>query len=185
MIQCLLRLGSRSSNNAAALCKGSQCTIPSVISRRYLSSTANTTTTSSPSQHTTHRPQPQILDEHTLLSQLTPLKRIICLCPIPLGRSRIPWSGGDSNHPEDETINLNFQSQPFNMAQNLQQMQPLKVAKYRYGERFAIGVAVSDPYLSHAQPIRMVGSDDEYEDDDEVKERFVAELVPTFRCDGE
>jgi len=180
MIQCLLRLGSRSSNNAA-LYKSNQCTIPSAIARRYLSSTANTT--SSPSQHTTHRPQPQILDEHTLLSQLTPLKRIICLCPIPLGRSRIPWSGGDSNHPEDETINLNFQSQPLNMAQNLQQMQPLKVAKYRYGERFAIGVAVSDPYLSHAQPIRMGGS--EHEDDDGLKERFVAELVPTFRCDGE
>ena len=70
------------------------------------------------------------------------------------------------------------------MAKNLQQMQPLKVAKYRYGERFAIGVAVSDPYLSHAQPIRMGGSD-EYEDDDAMKERFVAELVPTFRCDGE
>jgi len=70
------------------------------------------------------------------------------------------------------------------MANKLQQMQPLKVAKYRYGERFAIGVAVSDPYLSHAQPIRM-GGGDEYEDDDEVKERFVAELVPTFRCDGE
>ena len=181
-IQCLFRLGSRSSNNVA-LCKSNQCTIPSVISRKYLSSTANTTTTSSQSQHTTHRPQPQILDEHTLLSQLTPLKRIICLCPIPLGRSRIPWSGGDSNNPEDETINLNFQSQPFNMAQNLQQMQPLKVAKYRYGERFAIGVAVSDPYLSHAQPIHMRGSD-EY-GDEEVKERFVAELVPTFRCDGE
>lgn len=181
MIQRLLSY--RSSNNAA-LYKSNQCAIPSVISRRYLSSTANTTTTSSPSQHNTHRPHPQILDEHTLLSQLTPLKRIICLCPIPLGRSRIPWSGGDSNHPEDETINLNFQSQPLNMAQNLQQMQPLKVAKYRYGERFAIGVAVSDPYLSHAQPIYMAGGD-EYKDDDEVKERFVAELVPTFRCDGE
>jgi len=183
-IQCLLRLGSRSSNNAV-LYKSNQCTIPSAISRRYLSSTANTTTSPSSqnTQHTT-RPQPQILDEHTLLSQLTPLKRIICLCPIPLGRSRIPWSGGDSNHPEDETINLNFQSQPYNMANKLQQMQPLKVAKYRYGERFAIGVAVSDPYLSHAQPIRM-GGGDEYEDDDEVKERFVAELVPTFRCDGE
>ena len=180
-IQCLLRLGSRSSNNAV-LYKSSQCTIPSIISRRYLSSTANTTTTSSPSQHTTHRPQPRILDEHTLLSQLTPLKRIICLCPIPLGRSRIPWSGGDSNNPEDETINLNFQSQPFNM--DLQQMQPLKVAKYRYGERFAIGVAVSDPYLTHAQPIRMGGSD-EHEHYDAMKERFVAELVPTFRCDGE
>ena len=183
MIQCLLRLGSRSSNNAA-LYKSNQCTIPSVISRRYLSSTANenTTTTSSQSQHITHQPQPRILDEHTLLSQLTPLKRIICLCPIPLGRSRIPWSGGDSNHPEDETINLNFQSQPYNM--DLQQMQPLKVAKYRYGERFAIGVAISDPYLSHAQPIRMGGSD-EYEANEEMKERFVAELVPTFRCDGE
>lgn len=168
-IQCLLRLGSRSSNKV----------VPSLISRRYLSSTANTTT-SSPSENPRHTTHPQILDEHTLLSQLTPLKRIICLCPIPLGRSRIPWSGGDSNHPEDETINLNFQSQPF--IQNLQQMQPLKVAKYRYGERFAIGVAVSDPYLSHAQPIHMGGGD--YEDDDEVKERFVAELVPTFRCDA-
>ena len=171
-IQCLLRLGSRSSNKV----------VPSLISRRYLSSTANTTN-SSPSENPRHTTHPQILDEHTLLSQLTPLKRIICLCPIPLGRSRIPWSGGDSNYPEDETINLNFHSQPYNMAKNLQQMQPLKVAKYRYGERFAIGVAVSDPYLSHAQPIRMGGS--EHEDDDEVKERFVAELVPTFRCDGE
>ena len=61
-------------------------------------------------------------------------------------------------------------------------MQPLKVAKYRYGERFAIGVAVSDPYLTHAQPVHL-GSDDD--GDDALNRRFVAEIVPSFRCDGE
>ena len=64
-------------------------------------------------------------------------------------------------------------------------MQPLKVAKYRYGERFAIGVAVSDPYLTHAQPVHLGGDDDGYGDDDELKRQFSAEIVPTFRCDGE
>jgi len=61
------------------------------------------------------------------------------------------------------------------------QMQPLKVAKYRYGERFAIGVAVSDPYLTHAQPVSLGDGDDE---EDALKRRFVAEIVPTFRCDA-
>jgi len=60
-------------------------------------------------------------------------------------------------------------------------MQPLKVAKYRYGERFAIGVAVSDPYLTHAQPIHL-GSDED--GDDSLTRRLVAEIVPTFRCDA-
>ena len=150
--------------------------------RRCLSSTANP---NPPTSHTPHTSQqPQILDESTLLSQLSPLKRIICLCPVPLGRTRLPWSGGDSSshHHEDETINLNFQSQP-HMAQNVTQMQPLRVSKYRYGERFAIGVAVTDPYLTHAQPVDLGNSGSD--EDGELDRRFVAEIVPTFRCDGE
>ena len=59
---------------------------------------------------------------------------------------------------------------------------PHKVAKYRYGERYALGVAISDPYLTHAQPIHLGGGD--YDESDELKRQFVAEIVPTFRCDG-
>lgn len=156
-------------------------TIDYMGGRRCLS-TANP---NPPTSHTPHTSQqPQILDESTLLSQLSPLKRIICLCPVPLGRTRLPWSGGDSSshHPEDETINLNFQSHP-HMAQNVTQMQPLRVSKYRYGERFAIGVAVTDPYLTHAQPVHLGNSGSD--EDGELDRRFVAEIVPTFRCDGE
>ena len=173
-----LMLGGRSRSGLSQYKIQRSITID-VGGRRCLSSTAN------PNPPTSHTPpttsqQPQILDERTLLSQLSPLKRIICLCPVPLGRTRLPWSGGDSSsHPEDETINLNFQSQP-HMAQNVTQMQPLKVSKYRYGERFAIGVAVTDPYLTHAQPVHLGNCED-----GELDRRFVAEIVPTFRCDGE
>ncbi|KAL7541349.1 hypothetical protein ACHAXR_010839 [Thalassiosira sp. AJA248-18] len=171
-----------SRSSGAALCtRSQQCTttIPRIISQSF-SSTANTTPTTPPTQSSS----PQILDERTLLSQLSPLKRIICLCPVPLGRGRVSWSGGDSFYPEeDATIDLNFQSQPNATRKSITQMQPLKVAKYRYGERFAIGVAVSDPYLTHAQPVTL---DDDADDDgnDALKRRFVAEIVPTFRCDA-
>mmetsp|Transcript_2800 Transcript_2800/g.5068 ORF Transcript_2800/g.5068 Transcript_2800/m.5068 type:complete len:386 (-) Transcript_2800:150-1307(-) len=166
--------GSRS-----ALCTRSQRTI-SVILVRSFASTANANPSSSNKPSPTPSPSSQILNERTLLSQLSPLKRIICLCPVPLGRGRVSWSGGDSFYPDDETINLDFQSQP-DAIQDITQMQPLKVAKYRYGERFAIGVAVSDPYLTHAQPVHL-GSDDD--GDDALKGRFVAEIVPSFRCDA-
>ena len=104
---------------------------------------------------------PRILDEQTLLSQLSPLKRILCLCPVPLGQKRLSWSGGDSCIGSDE-----------NPAQS--QTTPVKIHKYRYGEQYEIGVAVSDPYLTHAVPVKLVGGDG----------RFVAEMVPTFRGDG-
>lgn len=47
-----------------------------------------------------------------------------------------------------------------------------KIAKYRYGERYAIGVAVSDAYLTHAEPVLL-------------ERELVAEMVPSFRCDCE
>lgn len=157
-----------------------------ILMKRSFASTANTnppSSSSSASSQPTSTPQTTILDERTLLSQLSPLKRIICLCPVPLGRGRVSWSGGDSFYPtSDETINLNFQSQPHAATRGITQMQPLKVAKYRYGERFAIGVAVSDPYLTHAMPVHLGSGDDD--GDDFVKRRFTAEIVPTFRCDA-
>mmetsp|Transcript_38619 Transcript_38619/g.83220 ORF Transcript_38619/g.83220 Transcript_38619/m.83220 type:complete len:382 (+) Transcript_38619:146-1291(+) len=158
----------------------SQRTISITFSRSF-ASTANTNPPSTSSSTPSSPSPPQIYDERTLLSQLSPLKRIICLCPVPLGRGRVSWSGGDSFYPDDETINLDFQSQPQYATRNMTQMQPLKVAKYRYGERFAIGVAVSDPYLTHAQPVSLGDGDDE---EDALKRRFVAEIVPTFRCDA-
>lgn len=155
---------------------------------RFLSSSANTTTNRHPqpqSSSYTRPPTPRIiLDEDTLLSQLSPLKRIICLCPVPLGRSRVPWSGGDSFHPpNDETVDLNYQSESASsLTQECMSQQPIKIAKYRYGERYAIGVAISDPYLTHAQPVYLGGNEDDY--DEMNHQRFVAEIVPSFRCDS-
>ena len=139
----------------------------------------------------------RILDERSLLTQLSPLKRILCLCPVPLGRGRVSWSGGDAlattSQPEyhhhqaaqHQIINLDFQSQHSskrnNMMMMLQQQQQPKVAKYRYGERFAIGVAVSDPYLTHAVPVQMNGSNNN--DDGMNNNGFTAEIVPTFKGD--
>ena len=125
---------------------------------QYLSSTTSHTTpaksdrTSSPVQ------------EQDIISQLTPLKKILCLCPIPLGRERVSWSGGDS-FVGDETIHMNFRKP------EMQTNQPI-VRKYRYGERYVIGAAISDAYLTHAEPIN---PDKEY----------IAEMVPSFRCDSE
>lgn len=161
------------------LCTRTPRTSSVIPNSRSLSSTAKTNPQSASSKSSP--PSPQILDERTLLSQLSPLKRIICLCPVPLGRGRVSWSGGDSFYPEsEETVSLDFQSKP-DSAKDITQMQPLKVAKYRYGERFAIGVAVSDPYLTHATPVDLGSEED---GDDAGKGRFVAEIVPTFRCDA-
>ncbi|KAL3804091.1 hypothetical protein HJC23_006482 [Cyclotella cryptica] len=115
------------------------------------------------------------MDEQRIISQLTPLKRILCLCPVPLGRGRVSWSGGDSSIDDkgDQTTHMNFQSQP--EMQKITQMQPLRVTKYRYGERYAIGAAVSDAYLTHAEPVIL----------DRVGVKgYVAEMVPSFRCDA-
>ena len=157
--------------------------------------------------------QMQILDERTLLTQLSPLKRILCLCPVPLGRGRISWSGGDvlattsqPQQPQQQTINLDFQTQHSSKRishDRIKMMQqqlsspppPPKVGKYRYGERFSIGVAVSDPYLTHAVPIQLnrrgrgrnntssatTTMDDS--DDGNNNTCFTAEIVPTFKGD--
>jgi hypothetical protein len=122
---------------------------------------------SSTSNYTPKPPDRTKSHEH-IISQLTPLKRILCLCPVPLGRGRVSWSGGDSFHQDtvdhDATIHMNFANE---------QQQP-KVTKYRYGERYAIGVAVSDAYLTYAEPVRMNNG-----------REYVAEMVPSFRCDSE
>jgi len=111
---------------------------------------------------------PAILDEKTLVSRLSPLKRILCLCPVPLGRKRIPWTGGDPRCTgSNDNHAITMDSQSFHR-------ESVKVTKYRYGEQFAIGLAVSDPYLTHSLPITLAG---------EVG-GFVAELMPTFRCDS-
>eukprot|EP00581_Thalassiosira_minuscula_P008060 CAMPEP_0183703602 /NCGR_PEP_ID=MMETSP0737-20130205/1295_1 /TAXON_ID=385413 /ORGANISM="Thalassiosira miniscula, Strain CCMP1093" /LENGTH=424 /DNA_ID=CAMNT_0025930391 /DNA_START=112 /DNA_END=1386 /DNA_ORIENTATION=+ len=183
-----------------------------IFGRRSLSSTANTTppsstklSSSSPSPSPPSSRPRLILNEQTLLSQLSPLKRIVCLCPVPLGRNRVSWSGGDNAHhhsssyhpPDDETINLDYQSSPSETTRNVSTVQPLTIKKYRYAERYALGVAVTDPYLTHAQPVPLSGGggggggygysgsgDYGYGDDDGLKRRFVAEIVPTFRCDA-
>ncbi|KAL7529806.1 hypothetical protein ACHAWF_003119 [Thalassiosira exigua] len=131
-----------------------------------------------------------VLDEPSLLSRLAPLKRVVCLCPVPLGRGRVSWSGGDDDGsdgshddrapPDAETVDLSFRSRPRD-ARKVTQFQPLRVARYRYGERFAIGCAVSDPYLTHAVPVNLGGPGG----GKALRRGFRAEIVPTFRCDGE
>jgi len=147
--------------------------------------------------------QMHILDERTLLTQLSPLKRILCLCPVPLGRGRVSWSGGDAlatTTSQQQTINLDFQTQHSNkrstshndrmrmLQQQHQQLSPPppKVGKYRYGERFAIGVAVSDPYLTHAVPVPLNRRNRNDPNDDNgttTPTYFTAEIVPTFKGD--
>ena len=122
---------------------------------RALSSTTYTTPSSAP----TH--------EQDIISQLTPLKKILCLCPVPLGRSRVSWSGGDSFVARNQIMHMNFSKA------DVITNQPI-VNKYRYGERYAIGAAVSDAYLTHAEPVSRIGGD----------KQFVAEMVPSFRCDS-
>jgi len=92
------------------------------------------------------------------------MKKILCLCPIPLGRGRILWSGGDTC---DQTIHMDFQGHESQTQQ--------KVAKYRYGEKYVIGAAISDAYLTHAEPVPF--------NKDGVN-GYVAETVPSFRCDS-
>eukprot|EP00985_Skeletonema_marinoi_P002909 scaffold1189_cov71-Skeletonema_marinoi.AAC.4 len=76
------------------------------------------------------------------------------------------------------------------MLQQQQQQQlsppPPKVGKYRYGERFAIGVAVSDPYLTHAVPVPLNRRNRNDPNDDNgttTPTYFTAEIVPTFKGD--
>lgn len=126
---------------------------------RALSSTTNHTTPAKSERNSSP------VREQDIISQLTPLKKILCICPIPLGRGRVSWSGGDS-FIGDETIHMNFRSQS-----EMQTNQPI-VRKYRYGERYVIGAAISDAYLTHAEPIC-------------PSKEYVAEVVPTFRCDSE
>ena len=105
------------------------------------------------------------------------------------------WSGGDSFYPAppqhdyEQTLHFNHYSQqqqvvppPPRLPNNNNNIK--QVAKYRYGERFAIGVAVSDAYLTHARPIHFLGSSSGSGSEAEDERRFTAEIVPTFRCDG-
>lgn len=176
----------------------------SLITRRCMSSTTsrfNHPPTSSKTADDSENSSIPILDERTLLTQLSPLKRILCLCPVPLGRGRVSWSGGDAlattttpqEYHHHQTINLDFQSQfsskrnsshKDNMMMQQQQQQPPKVTKYRYGERFAIGVAVSDPYLTHAIPVHLSSnSPNTGHNDGDNGHGFTAEIVPTFKGD--
>lgn len=162
----------RSSNSMRWL---QRCELPLKITRikvrvRNLSTTWNYT-----SPTTVNKMSPP-MHEQRIISQLTPLKRILCLCPVPLGRGRVSWSGGDSSNDDtgDQTTRMNIRSQP--EMQKISQMQPSKVTKYRYGERYVIGAAVSDAYLTHAEPVVF---------DKVGMKGYVAEMVPTFRCDGE
>lgn len=107
-------------------------------------------------------------NEQDIISKLTPLKKILCLCPIPLGRSRVSWSGGDSFVVRNQTMNMNFSQA------DIPTNQP-NVTKYRYGERYAIGAAVSDAYLTHAEPVSLRRGG---------VQQFFAEMVPSFRCDS-
>lgn len=120
-----------------------------------------------------------VLDERTLVSQLSPLKRVVCLCPVPLGRGRVSWSGGG--------INSQIASADAEFASNSAAddgSSSAKLRKYRYGERYAIGVAVSDPYLSHAFPVDFAPSESSRYGVDGNGREFMAEVVPTYRCDA-
>lgn len=128
---------------------------------RYRSSTASKPPSSS--SRPSRRPSaPRVLDERTLLSRLAPLKkRVVCLCPVPLGRGRTSWAGGG-----DDAAAVG--------------------KKYRYAERYAIGAAVTDPHLTSARPVApSSGYGEEGGGGREERRRFVAEVVPTFRGDGE
>jgi len=126
-------------------------------SRSSSSMIAQTINQLSPSHPTNDR----TTDEQKMLSQMSPLKRILCLTPVPLGRGRVSWSGGDSLMDETRGV------------EDVTQMQPLKTKRFRYGERFALGVAVSDPYLSHAVPVHLSNEN-----------QFTAQIVPTFVSDS-
>ena len=180
-----------------------------LITRRCMSSTTSRVTSPPPPKLSSEANDdigvPQILDEQTLLTQLSPLKRILCLCPVPLGRGRISWSGGDSlattttSPTRDDTINFDFQSKPYSEQRNmipnswppssydnasLSTSSPqLKVSKYRYGERFAIGVAVSDPYLTHAVPVHLNSRGRSSSNGGTNTGGFSCEIVPTFKGD--
>lgn len=130
-----------------------------------------TTSHRRPLSSTTTKKSDKTSHEHKIISQLTPLKKILCLCPIPLGRGRVLWSGGDSfNAAAENTIHMNFRNERGGGAAAVDQKP--RIAKYRYGERYTIGVAVSDAYLTHAEPVSL-------------EREFVAEMVPSFRCDCE
>ena len=177
-----------------------------LITRRCMSSTTSRVNSPSPPKLSSEANDdigvPQILDEQTLLTQLSPLKRILCLCPVPLGCGRISWSGGDSlattttSPTRDDTINFDFQSKPYSAQRDmipnswpppsydnasLSTSSPqLKVSKYRYGERFAIGVAVSDPYLTHAVPVHLNSRGRSSSNGGTNNGGFSCEIVPTF-----
>jgi len=67
----------------------------------------------------------------------------------------------------DETLNPSFSRK----VEDVTQMQPFKAK--RYGERFSLGMAISDPYLSHAVPINL-----------NHEENYIATIVPTFPSDS-
>ena len=181
-----------------------------LITRRCLSSTTSRVNNPPPSKEANNDiGDPQILDEQTLLTQLSPLKRILCLCPVPLGRGRISWSGGDSlattttSPTRDDTINFDFQTKPYSVQRDMipnswpppssydnaslstsSSSPQLKVSKYRYGERFAIGVAVSDPYLTHAVPVHLNSSRGRSSSNGGTNNGgFTCEIVPSFKGD--
>ncbi|KAL7458032.1 hypothetical protein ACHAWC_009557 [Mediolabrus comicus] len=175
-----------------------------LITRRCLSSTTSRVNNPPPSNSSVDNNDigvPQILDEQTLLTQLSPLKRILCLCPVPLGRGRISWSGGDSlattttSPTRDDTINFDFQTKPYSAQRDMipnswpppsydnASSPQLKVSKYRYGERFAIGVAVSDPYLTHAVPVHLNKRGRSSSNGGTNNGGFTCEIVPTFKGD--
>lgn len=179
-----------------------------LIPRRCMSSTTSRFNQSSKSTETTVDKNDNILDEQTLLTQLSPLKRILCLCPVPLGRGRVSWSGGDASagsaasgtpqqsqhqlqalalHQRSISQSSNWPLLPPSPTTSSSSSPPQStVTKYRYGERFAIGVAVSDPYLTHAIPVHLnygCSGTETSSDDDRNNTVFTAEIVPTFKGD--
>ncbi|KAL7515997.1 hypothetical protein ACHAWX_001058 [Stephanocyclus meneghinianus] len=161
----------RSSNSMRWL---QRCELPLKITRIKVRVHNLSTTWNYTSPTTVNKMSPP-MHEQRIISQLTPLKRILCLCPVPLGRGRVSWSGGDSSNDDtgNQATHTNFRSQP--EMQKISQTQPSKVTKYRYGERYVIGAAVSDAYLTHAEPVVF---------DKVGMKGYVAEMVPTFRGDA-
>ena len=144
-----------------------------------------------PMNHHQIRTEGQMLDESGLLASLTPLRRILCVVPVPLGRGRVSWSGGDPVRPDDgETLHLNFGTRSAAGKDRTEEEglegQPFRVRRFRYGERYELGLAVTDPGLTRAVPVALDGRNS---GDDLASVRgdgrgFTAELVPSFAGDA-
>mmetsp|Transcript_35455 Transcript_35455/g.79561 ORF Transcript_35455/g.79561 Transcript_35455/m.79561 type:complete len:404 (+) Transcript_35455:276-1487(+) len=121
-----------------------------------------------------------MVDESALLSGLAPSRRILCVVPVPLGRGRVSWTGGDPVLPDDDrTLHLDFGRRGAEHEAGMRG-QPFRVRRFRYGERYEVGLAVTDPGLTAAYPVSPEGPGG----GETPGGGFAAELVPSFCGDA-